>query len=608
LTDAQPSRSIRKADVNLHRFSPAVLLTPAFRADAPWVSGTLSSSAHGKTSLPGWRERALAAPIAADIQSEALALAARLVREELGGAFWAPSPPCRLPARAILVHAQGHDAGDTALLSAAREGGAARVVLLLPRPNFELAKTARAHGCTVLGGVFNPWDLFAEADAVFAAADSPFAVLARLAGLLVHSHTRQAGTPHVTGATAGEYAAASLLVGARYADPFTRRLIDCNAALDIIAEWRRVTRANRGIGVVTGMSFWKRKRISAFLHDGETTPPHYRSLRTTLGAASGRAIAAWSSRMPRQLPAFAKYAGIRVLRVEDGFLRSRGLGSDFRLPCSIIVDRAGIYYDPATPSDLEILLAETEFSAALLERAARLIERLRRDGTTKYGTSTGSLLLPARDGRRRLLVPGQVADDLSVMRGGAGIQGNAELLARVRAQNPDAVLIYKPHPDVEAGHRKGVLGDDEVLRYANFIVQGAPMAPLIEAVDEVHTLTSLSGFEALLRARRVVVYGQPFYAGWGLTEDLVPLPRRGRALSLEALVAAVLLLYPRYIDPVTELPCTAETALDRIIDPRLWRSTALIRLRQAQGRALAKVATWRRNASRSKWGSGAMSL
>jgi capsular polysaccharide export protein len=74
----------------------------------------------------------------------------------------------------------------------------------------------------------------------------------------------------------------------------------------------------------------------------------------------------------------------------------------------------------------------------------------------------------------------------------------------------------------------------------------------------------LSGFEALLRGRRVVTHGRPFYAGWGLTEDRDPPPRRGRRLSLDELVAAALILYPRYRDPVTGLPCPPEVLLERL--------------------------------------------
>src|SRR5205085_508908 len=149
---------------------------------------------------------------------------------------------------------------------------------------------------------------------------------------------------------------------------------------------------------------------------------------------------------------------------------------------------------------------------------------------TKYNVGTARAL-PAAPGRRRLLVPGQVEDDQSVETGGAGVRSNLELLARVRAANPDAYILFKPHPDVEAGHRAGRAPRDAALRLADAYVPDAATPDLLEAVDEVHTLTSLMGFEALLRGLPVTTYGAPFYAGWGLTHDLAPAPaRRGRKL------------------------------------------------------------------------------
>jgi capsular polysaccharide export protein len=95
-------------------------------------------------------------------------------------------------------------------------------------------------------------------------------------------------------------------------------------------------------------------------------------------------------------------------------------------------------------------------------------------------------------------------------------------------------------------------------------------------------VTSLAGFEALLRRRRVVVYGRPFYAGWGLTTDLAELDR-GRRLTLEELVAGALILYPRYLDPVTRLPCGPELIIERLADPELWRPGFLVAARRLQG-------------------------
>ena len=107
-------------------------------------------------------------------------------------------------------------------------------------------------------------------------------------------------------------------------------------------------------------------------------------------------------------------------------------------------------------------------------------------------------------------------------------------------------------------------------------------------MEEVHTLTSLTGFEALLRGLSVTCWGQPFYAGWGLTRDQAPLPRRVRRLTLDHMVAGALLLYPRYQDPVTELPTTPEALLDRLAEAAPWRGGAIARLRRWQGLVMAR--------------------
>jgi capsular polysaccharide export protein len=100
----------------------------------------------------------------------------------------------------------------------------------------------------------------------------------------------------------------------------------------------------------------------------------------------------------------------------------------------------------------------------------------------------------------------------------------------------------------------------------------------------VSVWTSLAGFEALLRGRIVVTYGQPFYAGWGLTRDQAPLERRRRRLQLEELVAGALILYPLYVDPATGLPCGPEVLVARLAQPEYWRPSLLTRARRIQGR------------------------
>jgi capsular polysaccharide export protein len=231
-----------------------------------------------------------------------------------------------------------------------------------------------------------------------------------------------------------------------------------------------------------------------------------------------------------------------LIRVEDGFVRSVGLGSDFLPPASLVFDSRGMYFDPSVRSDLEILLREAEFTPALVARARRLSAQLVTRGITKYNLAGTGPAIAVPSGRRKILVPGQVEDDLSIEFGGGDIRTNLALLAEARAANPDAYILYKPHPDVMAGHRKGAIPEAEARRFADAVVPDASTAALLDLVDELHTMTSLAGFEALLRGRRVVVYGRPFYAGWGLTIDQLPQDRvrhhrRGAGGVLKVVVA-----------------------------------------------------------------------
>jgi len=335
------------------------------------------------------------------------------------------------------------------------------------------------------------------------------------------------------------------------------------------------------IRVACGMTWWKRKRIAQFLaadgHDLIFTD----DARQAVEAAGDGRIAVWPSRMPEGLEALA---GAQLVRIEDGFIRSIGLGADLHPPLSIVVDRSGIYYDPNSPSDLETILERTDFTPELLARAERLIDTIVRRGISKY-ESVALSPVSQRPKERTILVAGQVEDDLSVRCGGAGVSGNLDLLRRAREAEPEAHILFKPHPDVDAGHRLGQIPDAEALGFADEIVRGESMPSLLARIDGVHVLTSLTGFEALLRGLDVTVHGQPFFAGWGLTRDLAaPVVRRTRSLSLSALVAGTLILYPRYLDPVSERPCPPETLLERFAEGWKPKLTLVIRLRRLQGR------------------------
>ena len=259
--------------------------------------------------------------------------------------------------------------------------------------------------------------------------------------------------------------------------------------------------------------------------------------------------------------------GVAVIRVEDGFLRSVGLGAALTNPVSWVLDTRGIYYDATRESDLEHMLQNTAFRPELLERAARLRRRIVESGLTKYNVGHGEWARPAHIARA-ILVVGQVENDASLRLGAPAVHTNLELLRTVRVANPDAYILYKPHPDVVAGIRTRGTAEDEARQWCDEVITHVPMHLLLKAVDEVHVMTSLAGFEALLRHKPVFCHGLPFYAGWGLTHDAVGCPRRSRRLTLDELVAGALIGYPVYASRAGRRRTRVEDAVEEL---QQWR-------------------------------------
>lgn len=284
--------------------------------------------------------------------------------------------------------------------------------------------------------------------------------------------------------------------------------------------------------------------------------------------ADDACLVAWGSRSLEDYPGAEKLdqsKGHQIIRLEDAFIRSVGLGAHLIRPISWVLDQKGLYYDARTPSALEDILQHHVFSESELERAAHLRQRLIKANITKYNVGSNVWCAPA-EASHIVLVPGQVESDASIRFGAQTINRNLDLLKNVRAANPQSYIIYKPHPDVIAQLRAQGLGEGEAVHYCNELLTDAPMAELLDAVDEVHVMTSLAGFEGLLRGKKVVTYGQPFYASWGLTIDHAPLPRRQRRLSLDELVAGTLLQYPAYVSLKTGFYMTAEDGLEQLLD------------------------------------------
>jgi capsular polysaccharide export protein len=282
-----------------------------------------------------------------------------------------------------------------------------------------------------------------------------------------------------------------------------------------------------------------------------------------------------------------------AVRVEDSFLRSRGLGADLTPPLSLVLDDLGTYYDPTSASRLEALIsASATLPETEIRRAERMMSNIVGAGLSKYNLVADDLPKDLPSGRR-ILVPGQVEDDASIKCGTTDVSTNHALLLACRAANPAAVILYKPHPDVEAGLRTGTVTNAADIADV-VLTKTSPIAAL-DAVDEVWTMTSTIGFEALMRGKSVTCLGTPFYAGWGLTDDRdMPIERRNARPTLAQLVHSVLIDYPRYFDPVSGLPCPAEVVVDRLENGTVPRPTRANRmLSKLQGVFASYAHMWR---------------
>jgi capsular polysaccharide export protein len=270
-------------------------------------------------------------------------------------------------------------------------------------------------------------------------------------------------------------------------------------------------------------------------------------------------IVGWgNSRSGRLAARRAARTGARLVRVEDGFLRS-ARREDPAL--SLVIDDLGLYCDASAPSRLEELIAEGPANPA---RALRLLRAWREHGLSKITRlPTCTVQLPPR----YVLVLDQLVGDASVAGGLAHPGSFDRMLQAARLEFPGLPIVLKTHPDTALRGRRSHFDPTRVPRVVA-VTEACDPAPLIRGAEAVYTVTSQGGFEALLLGRPVRTFGMPFYAGWGLTTDDLAAPSRRGQATLEALVHAALVDYARYVDPETCRPTTVEATIARLARPK----------------------------------------
>ncbi|PIE43414.1 MAG: beta-3-deoxy-D-manno-oct-2-ulosonic acid transferase [Gammaproteobacteria bacterium] len=358
-------------------------------------------------------------------------------------------------------------------------------------------------------------------------------------------------------ATLEQLVYAALIAYPNYVNPVNGAPCEVEQAIEHIALQRK-KRTELPISVkAIGFSRWKKPIIAKFFQ-GSTVFFSKKIIDDDIN--SNQMLVLWGA---KHITEFRERQN--VLRVEDGFLRSSGLGADLVHPLSLVIDEIGIYFDASRPSGLENYLNRQKLSDEQLARAQRLHSKIVNHKLSKYNVGKEQWSPPATT-RPLVLVVGQVESDASIEFGSPEIKTNIELLKQVKQSRPSAYLIYKPHPDILAKLRQPGNLEHKANIYCDEVIGNVDIDILFSQVDELHTMTSLMGFEALLRGVAVVCHGIPFYAGWGLTTDKIACERRQKDLSLNELIYGTMIAYPRYMDYKKPIFIEPEIAVEQLAE------------------------------------------
>lgn len=326
---------------------------------------------------------------------------------------------------------------------------------------------------------------------------------------------------------------------------------------DLIAN--KLLKSNRVTYVVFNVANWKRDLITQILIDERCGTVQYlplstskKKLNSVLSENENIIVVIWGMRTAENVEEIASKKNIPIWRIEDGFIRSVGLGAERTPPASLFLDKSGsIYFNSQTPSDLEVFLKKHRFTNEERKIAKRVMSDLLKDNITKYNLQEADGNYNVSEDQQNILVIGQCEDDASIIFGSPVVKLNTELIQKAIEENPDATIYFRPHPDVTAGLRKALSNVYDFADKVCIMDKPYPLWEKIHSFKKVYVITSLTGFEAVMRGAHVRTFGQPFYAGWGITDDFLNCERRGRNLAIEEVFYGAYIHAPIYIDSKT---------------------------------------------------------
>ena len=223
----------------------------------------------------------------------------------------------------------------------------------------------------------------------------------------------------------------------------------------------------------------------------------------------------WGYKAPDYFIEYIREQGLDIFFVEDGFIRSGPDDESGAPPLSIVMDSQAPYFDTTRPNDLTDLIANFDFEQIGYDEALaqELLDYYISHRVSKYNHQPYVDVVPIYGvkNKKRILVLGQVPHDDSLKYGGGIGITLLDVVNKAIKENPEAQIIVKPHPMT--------LNDPSIVSALTeldcfILTQSIHLVDALETIDHVYTITSLGGFEALLRGKKVTVLGRPFYAEW----------------------------------------------------------------------------------------------
>jgi len=263
-----------------------------------------------------------------------------------------------------------------------------------------------------------------------------------------------------------------------------------------------------------------------------------------------------------------KVFGGDLTLLEDGFIRSTGLGVDGSPSFSLVEDDVGIYYDATAPSKLENILNTYDFHSEvhLLATATKAMQRMQKHHVSKYNNAPDVREDFFQDDTKpKVLVIAQTAGDASLEYGLGDVFSTKQMIDDAINENPSSSIYIKIHPDVLSGKKSSDIHIEDIPKSCILLDMDVNPISLLKHFDKVYTKTSGMGMEALILGLDVVCYGMPYYAGWGLTQDKQTCDRRQKLLKIEELFTGAYILYTKYYNPYTKKPSDIIDTINEII-------------------------------------------